>query len=189
MLNKRINIKNTIYTLSILFLAACSTAKVYHTEPVADVNWSEYKTFDLKISEENLVDIPKERIVALKSAVASEFEKRGFTQNSENADLLVNLDLVLKDKVQTRQTNIQTDPINYIGQRRFHWKVEEKEVGRYKEGTISLNLVDAGNNELIWEAAIQDRVPATKKRIERLVQEGITALFNHFPVSAHNLGS
>lgn len=176
--------KNIIYTMLILILAACSTAKVYHSEPVSNVDWSEYKTFDLIIPEERFQGIPTEKILSLRSAVAEEFRKRGFTETTENADLLVNLDLVFENKIQTRQTNIQTDPINYIGQRRFHWRVEEKEVGRYKEGTISISLVDAGTNNLIWEASIQDRVPPKEKRVERLVQEGVNALFSRFPVTA-----
>ncbi|CAN5193343.1 hypothetical protein BH23BAC1_BH23BAC1_39000 [soil metagenome] len=175
--------KNIIYTILIIILAACSTARVHHTEPVAQVDWSEYKTFDLQIPEERLVGVPTEKMLTLRSAVANEMKKRGFTESSENADLVVNLDLVFEDKIQTRQTNIQTDPINYIGQRRFHWRVEEKEVGRYKEGTISLNLVDADTQESVWKASIHDRVPPTEKRIERLVQEGVNALFSNFPVN------
>jgi hypothetical protein len=175
--------KNFIYILLIVVLAACSTARVNHSLPVAQVDWSEYKTFELNIPEERLTGIPTEKILTLRSAVAKELKKRGFTESPENADLLVNLDLVFEDKIQTRPTNIQTDPINYIGQRRFHWRVEEKEVGRYKEGTISLSIVDAETNDLIWEASILDRVPPKEKRVERLVQEGVNALFNNFPVT------
>ena len=179
--------KNLIYTFLIMILAACSTAKVNQSEPVANIDWSEYKTFDIQIPEERFEGIPTEKILTLKSAVSNELKNRGFTENSENADMVVNLDMVLEDKVQTRQTNIQTDPINYIGQRRFHWRVEEKEVGHYKQGTITLNLVDADTKESIWKATIEDRVPPTEKRVERLVQESVNALFDNFPVTAQNI--
>lgn len=46
-------------------------------------------------------------------------KERGFVQNSSNPDLRINLGVVVEHKVQTRTSNVTTDPLTYAGERKY----------------------------------------------------------------------
>jgi hypothetical protein len=71
--------------------------------------------------------------------------------------------IVVKEQVQTRQTDFRTDGLpRYMGQRRYSWKSEEIVVGKYREGTLMIDLVDAVNNKMVWQGG-SDRYHSCKE--------------------------
>ena len=110
-------------------------------------------------------------------------QQRGYTQSSSNPDLLINIGIVVQEKIQTRQTDFRTDAPKYIGQRNYSWKSEEIETGRYREGTVTLHVVDAAQHKLIWKSGISDIIPEKESKTESVINEGIRKLFLKYPVS------
>ncbi len=173
--------------LLITTLVACSGMKVLNTEAADNIDLYQYKTFDfyrVRASGDTVNSLFNERIEILKEAIGNEMVKRGYTQSSSHPDLLVNIGIKIKEEVQTRQTDWRTDGApRYVGQRNYSWKSEEVEVGRYREGTASVHLVDAAQKKLVWKGTIQGVVPENQNRVQTEVQKGMKRLFEKFPVA------
>jgi len=167
--------------LLVAALLACSPVRVLRTEPADGFALANYRTFDFYAVEtegDALSPDYARGVALLKEAVARQLQARGLTRKSDDPDLRVNLGIVVNQKVQTRQTNLQTDPPNYIGQRRYTWKSREVEVNRYRQGTVSVHLVDPRKNELVWQGAAQGVVPEKNAKLEKTISRGAQALFS-----------
>ncbi|MBC3539715.1 DUF4136 domain-containing protein [Rufibacter sediminis] len=171
----------TCIAVLVFLLSACSSIRVLNTEAAPDFNLSTYKTFDFAQgntgADSTETIIPAEHIAALQREVSQQLEKRGLTRSTTNPDLLVNLGIVVQEKTQTRDTNFRTDAPYYTGQRRYSWKSKEVEVGRYKEGTISLHLVNNAQNTLVWSAEAEAVVPKKTTEVQARISEGVEKLF------------
>jgi hypothetical protein len=167
------------------FLCACSGVKVLNAEVADNTDLKQYKTFDfynVKASGDTLSNMFNERIAMLKEAIGTELTQRGYVQTSANPDLLVNIGVQVSEKVQTRTTDWATDGApRYIGQRNYSWKSEELEVGRYREGTVTVHLVDAFKKKMVWKGAIQGVVSDKNSNAQKNMQQGMKALFERFP--------
>lgn len=179
-----------MYRLSAFFfmvmLAACSTSKVLKTEKAAGADFSTYKTFDFyKVETSGDTDSPQfhENIEKLENAIALKLQKYGYLLSKTNPDLLVNIGVVIRQEVQTRQTDFRTDAPRYIGQRKYSWKSQEVELGRYREGTVSIEMVDRKQNFMVWQGAIQDIIPQKTARLERTIKKGVDKLFSSYPAA------
>jgi hypothetical protein len=69
-----------------------------------------------------------------------------------------------------------------LGQRNYAWKSEEVVVGIYKQGAVTLHLVDAAQNTLVWKATVHDVLPSNVSKLAELAQTGMKVLFQKFPV-------
>lgn len=164
---------------------ACSPVKVLNTEQGDNIDFTKYKTYNfyrLKASGDTVSKLFEGRIDILKNAISNELNKRGYTLATSNPDMLVNIGVVVKDEVQTRQTDFRTDAPRYIGQRNYSWKSETIEVGRYREGTVTVHLVDAVQNKMIWKGTIEGVIPEKTTAIQKTAEEGIKKLFEKYPV-------
>jgi len=172
--------------LFILLLTGCSSAKLLKTEKAEGTDFSSYKTFDFyKVEASGDTDSQKfnESIEKLENAIAIKLQKFGYLLSKTNPDLLINIGVVIRNEVQTRQTDIRTDAPRYIGQRRYSWKSQEVEVGRYQEGTVTVDLVDRKQNKLIWQAAVKDIIPKKDSKLERTINKGVEKLFSDYPAA------
>ncbi|WP_242928592.1 DUF4136 domain-containing protein [Pontibacter vulgaris] len=166
------------------FLSSCSPFTVLDADSVEGFRLANYKTFDfvdVEISGRALGEAQSPQVELLKSEIAKQLAARGLTYDSGNADLAINIGIVVADKVQTRQTDYRTDAPRYVGQRRYTWKSQEVEVGRYKEGTLSLHLVEREKNELVWQGAIEAVVPKDADKQKGDIVEGVKKLISTIP--------
>ena len=159
---------------------ACSSAKIRVESSDAALALSDFKTFDF-VELETKGDTSSafnESIAYIKSAVIQEMNARGLTQQAANPELKINLGIVVEEKTQTRQTSL-SDPgeWTYIGQRNYKWESRTVEVGTYKEGSITLHLVDNASNEAIWVGSIEGVVPRKAENRKEAIEEAVTSLF------------
>ncbi|QEC68705.1 DUF4136 domain-containing protein [Panacibacter ginsenosidivorans] len=174
------------YIFFALLITSCSTTKVSNTESAPNVDFNDYKTFDfykLHASGDTISANFISSTLLLQNAIARELEKRGCERSEANPDILINIGLVVKEKVQTRETNLMTDPPLYIGQRNYKWESKEIETGRYRVGTMTLDIVDAKKNMMIWTGAVEDVVPEKSSKFQTAIDKGVAALFKHYPVA------
>lgn len=174
----------TFFLLLLLACTACSPVRVESTSQTPGVNFSAYKTYnfmDVTSRNEAAFQGPGTGIEELKSAVARELERRGY-QRADSPDLLVNIGVVTQEKVQTRETTIYEAP-RYIGQRRYRWQSEEVPVGRYAEGTATVDVVDATRNERIWQGVAASTLSKDPEKLASRINEGITEMFEKYPVA------
>ncbi len=174
-----------VYFCSLLaLLVSCSPFRVLDAESDEGFRLANYKSFDfvdVEISGEALSEKHSPQVELLKKEIAKQLTARGLAYESADPDLEVNIGIVVTEKVQTRQTNYLTDAPKYIGQRRYTWKSEEVEVGRYKEGTLSLHLIDHDKKELVWQGAIEAIVPKDADKQKGKIVEGVRKLISTIP--------
>ena len=180
--------KRFLAIIMIAALAACSSVKVSNTESAPNTDFAKYKTFDfykLTASGDTVSKGFDERMALLKSAISGELGKRGYSQSSTNPELLVNIGLQVEEKAQTRETDWRTDGrYTYIGQRNYSWKSEEIVTGYYKEGTVTVHLVDAVKNSMVWKGTVKDILPSKEKNLSEAATKGMKSLFEKYPVAA-----
>ncbi|MCX2740227.1 DUF4136 domain-containing protein [Pontibacter anaerobius] len=171
-------------TILILTAAACSTVRVLDTEAEQGFQLSEYKTFDFYDVEASGVELEPytPQLDHVKEEITKQLEQRGLSRSTAQPDLKINLGVVVAEKVQTRETNILTDPPFYMGQRRYTWKSEEVVVRRYREGTLSMHLVDNARNELVWQGAAEGVIPDDNSaKLQNRISKGIQKLIQEIP--------
>ncbi|RYY30374.1 MAG: DUF4136 domain-containing protein [Chitinophagaceae bacterium] len=171
-----------IFTL-LAALFACSTARVVKTEKAPGVDFTTYKTFDfyeLGASGDTTGNKFNTYTDMLRQAISRELEAKGYRRESTDPDLRVNIGIVVKEEAQTRETTIREAP-RYMGQRRYSWKSEQVEVGRYKTGTATIDLVDSRKNMMVWEGVMEGIISKKQSSYESDVNKGISQLFEKFP--------
>ncbi len=176
--------------LIILFVGisaiACSPYRILQNEADPVANWSTYRTYSF-VDTARIDPTPGTTYQAamdeLKQAVTTELTSRGYQQTpsygtTDQPDLLVNIGAVMKEKTQTRQTDIREAPL-YIGQRRYHWQSQEVPVGTYDEGTINLHIIDAKRNDLIWDVAVASVLKNGFS--QQTINDAVARAFGKFP--------
>ncbi|MFT2010668.1 DUF4136 domain-containing protein [Pontibacter sp. 13R65] len=171
------------FLLILAVLGACSPVKVVKTEAAENFRLADYQTFDFYEMDAsgNALQGYGQQMDFIRTEIIRELEKRGLQQTSENPDLRINLGVVVQEEVQTRETNILTDPPTYIGQRRYTWRSEQVEVGRYNEGTLSVDLVNNQRNELVWQGVAEAVVPKDAASLRERITAGVQKLVNRIP--------
>ena len=168
-------------------LGGCSTSNI-RSDYDPDVDFGAYETY-------NFIDGAGPDYEGYESlftkymveTISIEMEKRGYVK-SDDPDLLVNFNAIVQQKTQVRQTS--TPPPSYYGYRRGYYDPwmgygTQTQVTQYDEGTFNIDLVDAREKKLVWEAIGVGRV--TQKALENLeqsVNEGVPEFFAQYPFVA-----
>jgi len=172
--------KYFIPSLLFLTLAACSGVKVLNTEANDGFALSNYKTFDfykLEARGDTVTANFETNAELLKQAITKQLQTKGLQQAISNPALLVNIGVVVEEKIQTRETNLRDAPV-YMGTRNYSWKSEEIEVGRYKEGTVTVHLVDPSTKKLMWKGVVEGVLPSKNSNLPPMIDAAMSALFS-----------
>ncbi|AFD08922.1 DUF4136 domain-containing protein [Solitalea canadensis] len=172
-----------------LIIMACASPKVTVKNEAATTNWNNYKSFDfykLDVSGDTVSAVFKERTDLLKTAIAKNLTARGLVQNNENPDLLINIGLVVKEKVQTRETSF-TDPDRpkYMGTRNYSWKSETVETGRYREGFVTLDFIEGKLKTPLWQVSADGILPEKTEQIQKNIDQTIATILKDFPIAGN----
>lgn len=164
-------------------LVACSPYKVVRSEVHKPVETARnYRSYEFVATDLNALAqmaVAPEQVEALKAAIARQLDARGYVRGADNPDLLVNIGLTVAEKTQTRETDIREAP-RYIGQWRYSWRSQTVPVGTYREGTVSVDIVDARRGELFWEGAVSG-VLTKKTGTDAELDKAMSRLFEQFP--------
>lgn len=166
----------------VVLLFSCAPVRVVSTQKKEGINYEGYKSFnfmDVSYRNDSMVNVDIEKFRLLKATIAKEMQDLGYVQ-APHPNLWVNIGIVIEPKVQTRTTDIREAPI-YIGQRRYHWESEEVVVGKYEEGTVSIDIIDADRNEQIWEGVAAGTITGNLKKLEKRINKAMELLFKKFP--------
>jgi len=119
----------------------------------------------------------------LKTAVSRELDARGY-QRSDSPDLLVNFHTESKERVQSTTTSGPAVG-GFHGWRSGYygvWGGYETRVTQYTEGTLVIDIVDAGRNQLVWEGIAVDRVrEANLRDLQGTVDQVVAQIFAQYP--------
>lgn len=180
--------RRAIWILPLLCIAlvSCASGPKIRTQSDPGADFTRYRTFGFFDDPTG----PKPGYSSfitqyLRKAVAREMQARGLSP-SENPDLLVNFNLVTKDKVQVTQS-----PSGYYGYRRgYAWGGGmaygvTTDVSSYTEGTLSVDVINRSKMQLIWEATAIGRIKdKALENPEPAINQVIAQLFEKFPRAA-----
>ena len=161
----------TILVLFVLVFTSCSSVKVA-TDYDRDVNFNQYQSFAFfkpGIDKAEISDLDKKRILR---AIEAEMQQKGFTK-SDDPDLLVSIFTKTRENI-----NIYNNNYAYgygWGWHPWYWGSGYNTVNRTTEGTLYIDLIDAGKKELVWQgmgtAALARDVDRKQERINEIVEE------------------
>ena len=173
-----------IVFLSMIAAACASGPKLYVNENPA-ASFANYRTYGF--SESLGTDRAEYNSMLsqyLTDAVGRELNARGYEQSDE-PDLRVNFFVNTKEKIRATQTPTAG---GYYGYRRgsyVGWDGYETRVSQFTEGTLTIDMVDAEVNQLVWEANAVGRVTEKdRENLKAAVDEAVTAIFSKFSYRA-----
>lgn len=171
-----------LFLFLIIFSFSCSGVRVQDVDKTEDFTLSIYKSFnfmEVTSSGDALGPNYNQNLELLKKAITRELTAKGLTLQPNQPDLLVNIGIVVTQEVQTRETSLKnpSDRTAYMGQRNYHWSSQTVEVGKYKQGAVTVHLVDRAANKLVWKASAESVVPEKEKNVPALIDEAMAKLF------------
>lgn len=173
------------YLLCVMLAVACAPSVNISSEPAPGFSLSHYQTFafmEVDATGEGLGQNYQPHLDYLQEEIARQLQSRGLQPAApDQADLLINLGIVVEREVQTRQTDFRTDPPRYVGQRRYTWQSREVEVGRYNVGTVSVHLVDRERNELVWRGTAERIISDKPGKLHEQIAKGMEELVGSIP--------
>jgi hypothetical protein len=181
-----------------LLIAACMTGCATDAKIRSDydrsADFSQYQTYDFYADagpeSTNYQSLFSQHMV---TAITREMDARGY-EKSDDPDLLVNFNAVLRDKT---KVTTRPAPVSYRGYYGYrgsyydpwfgysHSHATETHVSEYTEGTVNIDLVDANKKKLVWEAVAVGRVrEETLRNLEQAVMDAVPRFFETYPYHA-----
>lgn len=173
---------------SMAILGACATIQ---TGSYSDdnVDFGAYQTFswlrsDPYVAPEGSAPVNPMARAMIESAIRTELQGQGykFTENRDDADLLVAYTVGSRDKVR-----IESYPVDYRGHwgwhdPRDHYYFRKIETRNYTEGTLGVDLFDNETGKPVWHGWAQKTVTSQDRADpEPTINAGIAKLFAGFP--------
>lgn len=158
-------------------LSSCSSVKVA-TDYDETVNFDQYDTFAFfkpGIDKAEISDLDKKRILR---AIERELINEGLTK-SENPDLLVSIFTKTQENI-----NIYTRNYGYgygWGWHPWYWGSGYNTINSTTEGTLYIDLIDAGEKELVWQGMGSAALTLDREnKIER-INEIVDEILEKYP--------
>jgi uncharacterized protein DUF4136 len=167
--------------LIVLFLmaAGCATQPEVRIDKAPAANLSAYRTFSfydrLSTDRPNYSSIMSAR---LKQATRDELERHGYVYNEHNPDLKVNFALRVADRQEVR---------SYPGNGGVFIRragLTNVDVIQYRQGTVSIDLVDNRQKSLIWQGIADGRIDdKISQDPGKAIDLAVRQIFIGFPLS------
>lgn len=156
---------NGLLAVTTVLLAACASGpQIDHdTNPAA--NFSAYQSFGffspLATDKAGYETVFTAR---LKDSTRRAMESKGYVYSESNPDLLLNFYANVQDRQEIRST---PSSMGYYGYRSGYYggfSTSTVETVDYKQGTLSIDLVDAQKKILAWQAKAEGRVSSKARQ-------------------------
>jgi hypothetical protein len=165
-----------IVCLAIVTFAATAFAGI-SVDHDKSADFSKYETFTLVEATEASHPLMRARLLG---ALEVAFGAAGLEKVDEGA----NLHVFVHTSSDT-ETRITTDTLGYGGYRGWRgwggWGATTVDVDKIAVGTLMLDMVDAGTEQLVWRGIATDSLPSKAEKLEKKIYKAVDKLFRHFP--------
>ena len=183
------NLACTLLAAATLGLTACATGPTVRTEADPSADFGQYRTWGfyqpIAMEQSGYSSWISERI---RADVQREMEARGYRYAANGADLLVNFQGVVEDKTAVWSVPRSDVQWFYSYRRRSYVAVpvwyDETQVSRYREGTLTVDLVDGKRNRMVWTGAASAPVAGKKAAPEKRladIDRAVAGIFAKYP--------
>jgi uncharacterized protein DUF4136 len=175
---------------SLAVLAGCATGPRISTDSDPEADFGRYRTWafyqPIAMEQSGYTTFITERI---RADVRREMEARGYAYDETSPDLRVNFQGIVQEKTDVYSMPRSDVQYFYSYRARSYFAMpfwyDETQVNQYTEGTLTVDLVDAARNRLVWTGAAIGRV-TRKAAQERAVEidRAIDEIFLRYPYRA-----
>jgi len=179
---------HTVWLSLFLVTLACSPSLKVSSDYDRNVDFSKYKTFALYNPDsvsKHISPLNEQRIL---SAIKNEMVRKGYQEATSAPDVLVNTTAIVKEKVDVNSTT------NYYGYggvyRPYYWgstgvySNTNYDVREYKDGSLIIDVIDAGSNKLIWQGIGNREIDGPLKDPDTEIPKAISSIMTSFPPGA-----
>lgn len=185
-------LRKSFATAFVLLLAACATNQPTITsETRQGVDISKYKTYGwfspLATDKAGYSSIVSSNF---KSAIQNEMAARGYVYDANSPQLLININATSQERADVSSTPSMS--VGYYGYRGgFGYGLgmpiygADVETTYYKVGTVTIDVVDAQQKELIWTGTLEGVL--NKKAMENpnaAIQSAVSQIYAKYPIPA-----
>lgn len=177
-----------------LVAAGCTSGPRVRAERDSTADFSRYRTFAFadplgtdRAGYQTMVS------QYLKAATQHELEARGLRLVEADPQLLVNFNGRLSEKFRTTTVPASRMSVGFGYGGYYHYRTgfyttwplypPETQVTSYTEGTLNIDVIDAGRKQMIWEGVAVGRV--TDKMMDNLepeIDEAVASIFANYPI-------
>lgn len=176
---------------SVMLISCASTA---HIEKDESVNLSNYKTFTWLHGDEgkleNTSDLAETKI---RTAVTQELQKNGWKQVKTKPDVLLDYDVLVERASKEKKEPVYSHPYSRLVYnpytRRYATIYYPSQFIGYesyqeliKEGTITITMIDAKTDKVIWQGWTTSEVNS-KNLTSKEIQKAVSSIFKKFDVA------
>lgn len=182
---KKIKIKILLMALPALLILSCKPTLKVSSDYDRSVNFSTYKTFSLYylITNKNVSELNENRIW---NSVRSEMIKKGFLENDQHPDIVVNAVSVVKNKKYVSATTTgyggayrpYGDWAGGVGTATANTRFQ---TNNYKEGSLVIDVVDVKTKRLIWQGTGSAQFEKNPKNPDEVVSNVVSKILSDFP--------
>jgi hypothetical protein len=176
-----------------------SCAVTTHMETAAGVDFSNYKTFSwANTNGERKKNAADNDIVDnnIKNSISLQLENKGWQETAQNPDVILDYNVMVEKKVTQESEPVYSYPYTgyyYNGwrRRRGYMYYPNNLLGYrtynipFKQGTLTVNMVDAKTNKLIWQGSARGEV-SNKTVTTQEMQTDVTSIFKKFNLPKTN---
>ena len=183
---RRLTTPTCVVLVAVLALAGCSTMTV-STDFDRTASFAAYKTFDFIPAEEVKNPLIRQRI---EDAIVAELETKGLKRSSDNPDMLISGHAKLSSETQFNTTSFGYGMGGwggywgpYGGYGGMGMGTSTTTAREVPIGTLIIDLVDAKEKKLVWQAVASDTIDTNARADERdyRIKKAMEKIFAGFP--------
>lgn len=173
-----------------LLLAACVSGPRVRTDQDPEADFARYRTWafyePIAMEQSGYSSWISDRV---KDNVRRAMSDRGYRYDEKSPDMRVNFQGIVQEKTDVYSTPRVDYQYFYNYRARSYVAVpfwyDEAQVSRYTEGTLTVDMVDAARNRMVWTGDAIGRVTrrSPQERLED-VDAAIAAIFAQYPYRA-----
>lgn len=183
------SLASALLVAATLGLTACATGPAVRVDHDPTASFMQYRTWSfykpIAMEQSGYSSWISERV---RADVQKEMESRGYRYQAEGADLLVNFQGVVEDRNAVWSMPRSSVEMFYSYRHRGYVAIpvwyNETQVSTYREGTLTVDLVDGKQNRMVWTGSASSPVGSSKKTPEKRMAEidlAISSIFTKYP--------
>jgi hypothetical protein len=182
-------VKTLLLTACALVLSACASSGAnIRSDSVPGLDFTQFKTWGfLEPISAQQRGVSQLTVQQVQNAVRTQMERRGFVYADENPNLVVNFDMATRATPpaapRTRvgvSYGVSSGGGSGVGIGLSTGLFRKRPV---REGTLTIDVVDRAQNQMIWTGTIEGKVP-NDQPTSTFVDTAVGQVFDRFPVNA-----
>lgn len=165
-------------------LNACSSGPTIISNNDPNFDFAGLQTYDymqpLSTDRGNVTTLISTHMMA---ATDNELTKRGLRRQQQNPDVLINFMLETTEQIRTRNSSASVGM--HRGGRYGMWggTVSTPTIEQTTQGQLSIDMVDPGRNQLVWEGSASTRLTDNiRENQQEAIDSFVAAIFTEFPM-------